>query len=424
MTRRCCRGRPLWVSWELGSGTLTPRLEPPEGTVTAAFADQEIWHVLVASDDMKRMNVDQLDDAFRLDVVDASTLVWKTGMSTWRRLGSIAGIDEEESQTITKQMMPADILRLMPPPPPPPRPAPSVMPKAPKPPRPLHAQAPQPAAPVFKTQQFAAPLMAAPLYVPTLHAPDPYVLPKRRVSVPSEVDFRRKSGGVRLGRWVAGLLIVTAGVLVCYRQNLLREGARRLGLENKYLYGEKRAVDYVSAKAPRPLQNALRRLALLPGPNAMAATLTKPEAHAAAPIAAAAPVAAAAAVEPAKAVLPADDVKTVSLDSLPVLAAEATEPATARAAAVAPAALATPKASPPKAVVASKPVASKPIAKAEKPKRQAEAEEAPAPKPKKAEPEPKPVVAKEAPTPPPSGNESFLKAAIRSAIAADASKGK
>jgi hypothetical protein len=380
--------------------------------VTAAFADQEIWHVLVASDDMKRMNVDQLDDAFRLDVVDASTLVWKTGMSTWRRLGSLAGIDEEETQTITKQMMPADILRLMPPPPPPPRPAPSVMPKPPKPPRPLHAQ---PVVPAFKTQQFAAPLVTAPMYVPQLHAPDPYVLPKRRVSVPSEVDFRRKSGGVRLGRWLVGLLVISAGVLVCYRQNLLREGARRVGLENKYLYGEKRAVDYVTAKAPRPLQNALKRLALLPGPNAAAAALPKPAPRAAEPVAPPQPVA------PAMAKVPADDVKTVSLDSLPVLATEATEPATTRAAAVVPAAALMPKASAPKPVVASKPVA-----KATQGKRHAqEEEEAPAPKPKKVEKaEPKPVAEKAAPPPPPSGNESFLKAAIRSAIAQDAAKGK
>ena len=48
--------------------------------MTASFADNELWHVLIAADDMKRMNVEQLDDAFRLSLVDASTLVWKAGM--------------------------------------------------------------------------------------------------------------------------------------------------------------------------------------------------------------------------------------------------------------------------------------------------------------------------------------------------------
>src|SRR5436190_1129288 len=87
---------------------LDSRLEPSEGTVTATSADNEIWHVMLASDDVKRMNVDQLDDAFRLSLVDASTMVWKGGMATWRRLGSIAGLDagDDYEESITKQAPP------------------------------------------------------------------------------------------------------------------------------------------------------------------------------------------------------------------------------------------------------------------------------------------------------------------------------
>lgn len=384
--------------------------------MTASFADQEIWHVLVASDDMKRMNVDQLDDAFRLDIVDASTLVWKAGMRTWQRLGSLAGI-EDEPETITKQMTPETLAQLMPMHPPPPAPRPRSI--APKPPRPAQV-------PAFKTQQFAAPLVAAPMYVPQLYAPDPYVLPKRRANLPSEVDFRRRSGGVRLGRWLVGLLIVTSGFLVCYQQNLLREGARRVGIENKYLYGEKRALAFVTTKAPRSVQNVMTRLALLPGPNAAALVTKAPAPRAAEPVAAAAPAAPVAPqAEAAKAPSNADsDVKTVSLDSLPVLGSEpASETAQAKSLAnPAPAAKA---AAPRAATVASKPVVkAQRVAKAQE--RGEDEDEAPAPKAKakKAEPkpEPEPKVAKQAPPPPPSGNESFLKAAIRSAIAAD--KGK
>ena len=58
------------------------------------FAKKHELDVILASDDMKRMNVDQLDDAYRLDLVNTSTLVWKTGMDGWPRLGSIAGIDD------------------------------------------------------------------------------------------------------------------------------------------------------------------------------------------------------------------------------------------------------------------------------------------------------------------------------------------
>jgi hypothetical protein len=372
--------------------------------------------VLVASDDMKRMNVEQLDDAFRLDVVDASTLVWKTGMNTWRRLGSLAGLDEEQ-ETVTKQMTAETLAKLMPPPPPPPLRPRSL---APAPPRPAPPR-PAPAA-AFKTQQFAAPLVTAPMYVPQmpqLYAPDPYALPKRRAKVSSEVDFRRKPGGVRIGRWLVGFLLLTVGVLACYRQNLLREGARRIGIENKYLYGEKRVLGFVTAKAPGSVQNALTRLKLLPGPNAVAepAALTPPRA-----VEPAAPVAPA--VEPPKAAARAaePDVKTVSLDSLPVLNAEATTATAseARSRVVAP----SPKVASKPAAVASRPTAKRPHEEAdERPaaKAKPKAEKVAKAEPKEApEPKAKPVKAE----PPPAGNESFLKAAIRSAIAQDAAKGK
>jgi hypothetical protein len=385
------------------------QLKPPEGTVTASFADQEIWHVLVASDDMKRMNVEQLDDAFRLDVVDASTLVWKTGMNTWRRLGSLAGLDEEQ-ETVTKQMTAETLAKLMPPPPPPP-PRPRSL--APSPPRPAPVAA-------FQTQQFAAPLVASPMYVPQmpqLYAPDPYALPKRRAKVPSEVDFRRKPGGVRLGRWLVGFLLLTVGVLACYRQNLLREGARRIGIENKYLYGEKRALAFVTAKAPGSVQSVLTRLKLLPGPNAVAAALPAPRA-----VEPAAPVAAP--VEAVKAASAAtdSDVKTVSLDSLPVLGADAP---TAAAVETKPLAAApAPRAAVKPVVAASRPAAKRQReepAERPEPKAKPKAEKVAKAEPKEApEPKAKPVKAE----PPPAGNESFLKAAIRSAIAQDAAKGK
>jgi hypothetical protein len=412
-----------------------------EGSVTASFAEQEIWHVLVASDDMKRMNVDQLDDAFRLSLVDASTLVWKAGMKTWQSLGSVAGLEDEEPQTITKQMNAETLAQLMHMPPPaprpasriltpapPPRPAPRSLPPAPPRPLPrsLPPSPPRPApAAAFQAQQFAAPLVATPMYVPQLVAPDPYVLPKRRVQVPSEVDFRRRSGGVRIGRWLCGFLLLTVGVLACYRQNLLRDGARRIGLENKYLYGEKRATAFVTAKAPKVVQNALTRLALLPGPNAtpVAPAAAAVRLPAAAPVAAAAPTEPAKAepakAEPAKAAASSGDadVKTVSLDSLPVLG---NQPAPEAGVDTTKLALAKP------APAAKTTVAVKTAPVSRRAAARAEAAEQPAkkakPEPKAAAPKPEPKpVAKEAPPP---ANESFLKAAIRSAIAADTAKGK
>jgi hypothetical protein len=372
--------------------------------VTASFADNEIWHVLIASDDMKRMNVDQLDDAFRLDLVDASTMVWKAGMKTWQRLGSIADLgDEEPEDSVTRMRQPAA-------PPPPPRPLARPVPKPPSPSR-VPASFHTAVTPVF-----AAPMLVSPVFTPTLQAPDPYMLPKRRAAIASDVDFRRSSGGVRWGRWAVMLLLLTGGVLAAYRQNLLREGARRLGIENKYLHGEQRVSAFVSAKAPAPVKLALTRLSLLPGPNAAALSLppfAAAPALPATPAAASEPKPASASAESAKAAEPSKpsepEVKTVSLDSLPVLAAEEPSKAAPVAAAAAPRPHAATRAE-------SRPAPTPPTrkeapAKIEKPEPVAKAE--PKPKP---EPKAKPAL------PPSSANDSPLKAAIRAAIIADSNK--
>ena len=363
--------------------------------MTASFADNEIWHVLIASDDMKRMNVEQLDDAFRLSLVDASTMVWKAGMKTWQSLGAVAGI-EDEPETVVRWIEP----------PPPPRPKARPAPRPPS-----RAPAPVPASFHTAITPVFAPQLVAPVYAPPLYAPDPYVLPKRRVSIPSEVNFRRSSSGVRWGRWLVALLLITGGVLGAYRQNLLRDGARRLGIENRYLNSERRVTAFVTAKAPQQLKTALTRLALLPGPNALPEA-KPPAAHTATlspVVAAAAPTPANDPTKPSSAVSE-PEVKTVSLDSLPVLATEAAAPKpTPAVAAVAPALRAKPA-----PAVAAKPKAEpKPAAKAIR-------ETAPVEKPEpvaKAEPKPKPKA-----EPPPPANENPLKAAIRLAIAQDAAK--
>src|SRR5512146_1794600 len=262
---------------------------------------------------MKRMNVEQLDDAFRLSLVDASTMVWKAGMKTWQSLGAVAGIDDEP-ETVVRWIEP----------PPPPRPMPRPAPRPPAPARPVaptRSHAPSPASyHTAVTPVFAAPLVA-PVYTPQLHAPDPYVLPKRRVAIPSEVDFRR-APGVRWGRWLFAFLLITGGVLGAYRQNLLREGARRLGVEGKYLSGEHRVTAFVAAKAPPPVTNVLTRLALLPGPNALPTHVASSPSPAAPSPVVPTPTPATEPQKSVSATASEPDVKTVSLDSLPVLGAE------------------------------------------------------------------------------------------------------
>jgi hypothetical protein len=58
---------------------------------------EEVWFVAVASDDIKQMNVDQLDEAFRLGVVTEDTAVWTEGMEAWQPLGQVLGNDSSDS---------------------------------------------------------------------------------------------------------------------------------------------------------------------------------------------------------------------------------------------------------------------------------------------------------------------------------------
>jgi uncharacterized protein DUF4339 len=58
-------------------------------------ASEEVWFVAVASDDIKQMNVDQLDEAFRLGIITSATAVWTEGMDAWAPLGQVADLDSD-----------------------------------------------------------------------------------------------------------------------------------------------------------------------------------------------------------------------------------------------------------------------------------------------------------------------------------------
>jgi len=59
-------------------------------------ASEDVWFVAVSSDDIKQMNVDQLDEAFRLGVINAQTAVWTEGMAAWAPLGEVADLDSAD----------------------------------------------------------------------------------------------------------------------------------------------------------------------------------------------------------------------------------------------------------------------------------------------------------------------------------------
>src|SRR5688572_32932537 len=94
---------------------------------------EDLWHVRVAPDDVKILTLEQVDDLFRLEVIDEDTMLWQDGMDEWLPLRVIAGLDDEEAPS------PPPISA----PPPPPR-SPALAQTAPWPPPPAASQRPLP----------------------------------------------------------------------------------------------------------------------------------------------------------------------------------------------------------------------------------------------------------------------------------------
>jgi len=63
----------------------------------ATGGSEEVWFVAVASDDIKQMTIDQLDEAFRLGIITGDTPVWTEGMEAWSPLAQVADLDSESS---------------------------------------------------------------------------------------------------------------------------------------------------------------------------------------------------------------------------------------------------------------------------------------------------------------------------------------
>jgi hypothetical protein len=72
------------------------------------------WHVRVGNE-VKVLTLEQLDDLFRLEIIDSETKVWQAGMPEWLPLSVVAGMDEP-AEAAPPPAAPA--------PPPPPAPAP------------------------------------------------------------------------------------------------------------------------------------------------------------------------------------------------------------------------------------------------------------------------------------------------------------
>ena len=106
-----------------------------------SVATGDLWRVRIAPGEEKTLTLEQVDDLFRLEMIDEDTLLWQEGMDEWLPLKVIAGLDEEEAEPSTLQAPPPPAPRPPPsaPVPSPPAqlaPPPSVLPRPPSPPPP------------------------------------------------------------------------------------------------------------------------------------------------------------------------------------------------------------------------------------------------------------------------------------------------
>ncbi len=188
------------VSWDDWSASNAPPTQ-----------DADKWHVALAPDEVKIVSLEQLDDLFRLSIVDAETKVWQDGMTEWQPLRVIAGMDEDTAE-------PPEPKRSHPRPPSPR--------SAPPPPRPPSR------APVAPASVYAEPLA----FAQTQSAFVAPVVPQISVRplVVSQAPRPVAGGGGGFGRFLVGLALVAGVSVTLYRNDVVREAAHSLHQDGLY----------------------------------------------------------------------------------------------------------------------------------------------------------------------------------------------
>ena len=240
--------------------------------------DDERWHVRLTDDDVKLMTLEQLDDAYRLSIVDSETALWKPGMREWQPLRIIAGIEPDEEDEVdvepeitrvgptpydvTPHAPTVPVQRVLPVPKAPLRSSPPPARSTPPPPRLVSMLPPAPVArptraapacvPLARVTSIAAPVAAAPAPVRSHQqvAPQPQAeIPWSLVSVPpvalSVAPVRyphpeQRSGG--FGRLLLGLAFLAGSAVSLYRNDVLLNWARAGHFENQFLSAEQRLL--------------------------------------------------------------------------------------------------------------------------------------------------------------------------------------
>ncbi|HEY8944020.1 MAG TPA: DUF4339 domain-containing protein, partial [Polyangiaceae bacterium] len=130
----------------------------------------DVWHVLMAPGETKILSLEQLDDFFRLEVIDGSTKVWQPGMTEWLPLSVVAGLGGDEDIDDLEEIEPEpSVVASIPAPAPPSARAATPSRRAPSPPRPPSHRPTPPsvAAPVVAVSPWpSASVPAAPASLP------------------------------------------------------------------------------------------------------------------------------------------------------------------------------------------------------------------------------------------------------------------
>lgn len=236
-------------------------------------ADEDTWYAAVEPGSIKQLTLEQLDDYFRCDIINEQTPIWKEGMTQWLPLGTVAGIEAPARAAVQPAARPQT------------QPAPAA-----------RSQAPQAQAAQVSTVKSVVPAYTMPL---TTSAPPLAV---------SIAPAATKSAGER---WLLRLAIGAAALLTLQRHDVLFSWAQASKQQGPYVdlerqlfggppFGTPRAVEQIVASAgelapvrlPWLVQEAHEH-ALHATASAHAAAATLPVAAATEPVAAH-PVAAAA----------------------------------------------------------------------------------------------------------------------------------
>lgn len=244
--------------------------------------DEEKWHVQIAAGEVKVVTLEQLDDLFRLSLVDSETHVWQTGMTEWQPLRVIAGLDDEPAPAPTPKRAPPKpptrtaVMSTVPSPTrtvamaPAPQPLPRSVRPAP------HSVAPsvRPAPPAPRPMTpapasfYPEPIQArSSVYPPTVasaapaafSAPAP-VMNSVRPLVVSQAPMPSARGGSGFGRVLVAVALLAGVSVTAYRNDVLRDAAHQAHQDALYArlesalggpaFGTLRALEQSAAAQP------------------------------------------------------------------------------------------------------------------------------------------------------------------------------